>query len=268
MNARTVTRRRTMGGTFRTVGWLSASGMLALAAFAPAVQAASVAPVPINSGNPTCGSFNSDWDQFKLEGAKLANGTYDDGTLEVTISNFTASDSGTPGSFDWSSNIGVDAVFVKAGSDKHNLYVYDPESLGDTDLGPQEGTGNGISHISFCYDEDEETTPPSDPPSNPPSDPPSNPPSNPPSTPPSTPPSNPPSSDPSDPPTEESDAPASNGEVKGISGTPKSTLPPTDTVASDGPSTNSSWRIVLAGIAGLVASLLLLSQQQRSRRSR
>jgi hypothetical protein len=260
MNARTVTRRRTTGGALRTAGWLSASAMLAVAAFAPAVQAASVTPEPINSGNPTCGSFNSDWDQFKLEGAKLANGTYDDGTLEVTISNFTASDSGTPGSFDWSSNIGVDAVFVKAGSDKHNLYVYDPESLGDTDLGPQEGTGNGISHISFCYDEDQETTPPSDPPSVPPSDPPS--------VPPSDPPSNPPSVDPSDPPVEESDAPASSGEVKGISGTPKTTLPPTDTIDASGTSTNGSWRIVLAGIAGLIATLLLFSQPTRSRRSR
>jgi hypothetical protein len=240
MNARTVTRRRTTGGTLRTAGWLSASAMLAVAAFAPAVQAASVTPEPINSGNPTCGSFNSDWDQFKLEGAKLANGTYDDGTLEVTISNFTASDSGTPGSFDWSSNIGVDAVFVKAGSDKHNLYVYDPESLGDTDLGPQEGTGNGISHISFCYDEDQETTPPSDPPS----------------------------VDPSDPPVEESEAPASSGEVKGISGTPKTTLPPTDTMDASGTSTSGSWRIVLAGIAGLIATLLLFSQPTRSRRSR
>jgi hypothetical protein len=33
------------------------------------------------------------------------------------------------------------------------------ESTGDTGLSPQAGTGNGISHISFCYDEDAEPTP-------------------------------------------------------------------------------------------------------------
>jgi len=123
-----------------------------------------VVPTPINEGNPTCDDFapeGEDWTQFKLQGDDLADGTYTDGTLEVTIDNFVNSNSGTPGSFDWSSNIGVDAVFVKAGTDKHNLYLYDPEETSDTGLGPQAGQGNGISHISFCYDEDEESAPPS-----------------------------------------------------------------------------------------------------------
>ena len=123
------------------------------------VLATHVEPIPVNEGNPTCDDFapeGESWTQFKLEGDDLADGTYSDGTLEVTIDNFVNSSSGTPGSFDWSSNIGVDAVFVKAGSDKHNLYLYDPEATSDTGLGPQAGQGNGISHISFCYDEDEE----------------------------------------------------------------------------------------------------------------
>jgi len=122
-----------------------------------------VEPTPINEGNPTCSDFAPDgeaWTQFKLEGDDLADGTYSDGTLEVTISNYVNSSSGTPGSFDWESNIGVDAVFVKAGSDKHNLYLYNPEETSDTGLGPQAGQGNGISHISFCYDEEEETPTP------------------------------------------------------------------------------------------------------------
>ena len=148
----TSSRTARRGGVLRKVGWLSAAAMLAVAALAPAVHAASVTPTPINSGNPTCASFNASWTQFKLEGAALANGTYTDGTLQVTISGYTGSVSATPGSFDWTSNIGVDAVFVKAGSIRHNLFVYAPESTGDTDLGPQAGRGNGISHISFCYD--------------------------------------------------------------------------------------------------------------------
>jgi hypothetical protein len=130
------------------VGLLATLGLVA--AFAMPTLAASVTPTPINDGNPTCGDFNAAWTQLKVE--PPGNGVFTDGTLTVTISNFANSSSGTPGSFDWSSNIGVDAVFVKAGNDKHNLYTYNPESTGDTGLGPQSGTGNGISHISFCYD--------------------------------------------------------------------------------------------------------------------
>ena len=130
------------------VGLLATLGLLA--AFAMPTLAANVTPTPINDGNPTCGDFNAGWTQLKVE--PPGNGQFTDGTLTVTITNYVGSNSGTPGSFDWSSNVGVDAVFVKAGNDKHNLYTYIPESTGDTGLSPQSGQGNGISHLSFCYD--------------------------------------------------------------------------------------------------------------------
>ncbi len=156
MNERT-SPSRSAGHNHRTVrraGWFASGLMVAAATVAPAVSAASVAPQPINSGNPTCASFagGAAWTQFKLENAQLANGIYSDGTLTVTIANYADSASQVPGSFDWASNLGIDAVVVKAGSTKHNLFVYSPESTGDTALGPQAGKGNGISHISFCYD--------------------------------------------------------------------------------------------------------------------
>jgi hypothetical protein len=133
---------RTLLGLLATLGLMAAFAMPALAA--------SVTPTPIsNDNNPTCSDFGA-WTELKSE--PPGNGQVSDGTLTVTISNFVQSSSGTPGSFDWASNIGVDAVLVKAGSDKHNLYVYNPESTGDTSLSPQAGSGNGISHISFCYD--------------------------------------------------------------------------------------------------------------------
>ena len=132
-----VQRARAIGG----VGVLSLAMLAGTAGFA---QAASVVPTPINDGNPGCSDFGDGWTEFKLEGGNLADGTYSDGTLEVTIDNFVNSDSGTPGSFDWSSNIGVDAVFVKAGNDKHNLYVYDPEF--DRRHGPQPAGGQGQRH--------------------------------------------------------------------------------------------------------------------------
>jgi hypothetical protein len=131
---------------------LAALGLLA-ALTIPALGA-SVTPTPISDdNNPTCSDFG-DWTELKVD--PPGNGEFTDGVLTVTITNFTNDD---PKGFDWESNIGVDAVLVKAGSDKHNLYVYDPESTGDTDLGPQDGQGNGISHISFCYDEGDEATP-------------------------------------------------------------------------------------------------------------
>ena len=130
------------------LGLLATLGLMA--AFAMPTLGASVMPTPINDGNPTCGDFNAAWSQLKVE--PPGNGQFSDGTLTVTITSFVGSNSGTPGSFNWSSNIGVDAVFVKAGNDKHHLYTYNPESTGDTGLGPQAGSGNGISHISFCYD--------------------------------------------------------------------------------------------------------------------
>ena len=65
--------------------------------------------------------------------------------------------------FDWTSNIGVDAVFVKGGPGGL-LYLYDPpaESTGDTGLNapvnPQNDKFFGLSHLSFCYDKDQATT--------------------------------------------------------------------------------------------------------------
>jgi hypothetical protein len=72
----------------------------------------------------------------------------------VTITNFDGK------TFDWSSNIGVDAVYVKAGSAGSYLYIYEPptESTGDTGLTTPGDTGNEISHITFCYDLEDPTT--------------------------------------------------------------------------------------------------------------
>ena len=166
---------------------LAAAGVVGVSVlgFAGTAQAASVNPTPIDSGNPTCATLVPGTTQFKLDAAGLRDGTYSDGTLTVTIANYHQSATPTPGSFDWSSNIGVDAVFVKAGSTQHNLYNYSPESKGDTDLEPQPGQGNGISHISFCYDPDEAsvpTTPPTEQPTTPPTEQPTTPPTEEPST--------------------------------------------------------------------------------------
>ncbi len=219
--------------------------MVAVAVAAPTASAASVAPIPIDSGNPTCSSFapaGASWSEFKLQDASLANGTYSDGTLTVTIANFVQSASEAPGSFDWSSDIGVDAVFVKAGSSKHHLYVYAPEATGDTGLSPQAGRGNGISHISFCYDIDpsqEPSTAPSEEPSQEPSQEPSTAPSEEPSQEPSQEPSTAPSEEPSQEPSQEPSAEPSTDPSTEPSGEPgqepsqEPSSEPTDDVAPD-----------------------------------
>jgi LPXTG-motif cell wall-anchored protein len=111
--------------------------------------------------NQTCADLapaGATWTEVKIE--PVEDGTFGDGTLEVTIE-ITETDDGDALVFNWTSNIGVDAVFVKGGPGGL-LYVYDPESTGDTGLHAPVNPNNdkffGISHISFCYDEDQGTT--------------------------------------------------------------------------------------------------------------
>ena len=103
------------------------------------------------SGNPTCQGLGY---KFELKVDPPASGTYSlsDNSGSVTV-NITGS-----GTFDWSSTFGIDAVIVKGGPGA-NVYTYNPESMGDTDLvtPPNPNNNNkpyGLSHINFCYDID------------------------------------------------------------------------------------------------------------------
>jgi len=105
--------------------------------------------------------LDQSWADFKLEGATLSEGPHTSGPLTVTISNLTED------SFDWQSNIGLDAVIVKGGHAGTYLYRYDPpaEATSDNGLAVPDPDNNSISHISFCYDfpDDVEPTPESTP---------------------------------------------------------------------------------------------------------
>ncbi len=107
-------------------------------------------PPTLEEGNLTCSNFDQTWTEFKVGQSILANDTFSDGTLSVTITNYTGT------SFNWSSNtLTVDAVFVKGGSIGGFLYLYDPEAPADTGLTtPDNRSGEpaNISHVSFCYD--------------------------------------------------------------------------------------------------------------------
>ena len=119
--------------------------------------------------------------------------------------------------------------------DADSLFVF---LEGDTALTPQPGSGNGISHISFCYDADEE---PSEPPveSEPPAE------------------SEPPTG--SESPTEPTPAPS--GGVQGATGTPTVTLPPTDALA--GQAERSVPIATLITVLGLLSGIAALALSRR-----
>ena len=99
------------------------------------------------SGNPPCAAGLT---ALKVE--PVADGTFSDGTLTVTID---VRDTANGQVFDWTSNIGVDQVIAKGGPSA-NVYTYDPEEA-TADLGlhapaVRSGAFAGLSHISFCYD--------------------------------------------------------------------------------------------------------------------
>ncbi|MDQ2690951.1 MAG: hypothetical protein M3Y68_02850 [Chloroflexota bacterium] len=91
---------------------------------------------------------------FELKYEPVEDGSDSDGVLSVDVEVY---DTANGPAFDWTSNIGVDAVFVKGGNGG-NLYQYDPplEATEDTGLhapiNPQNNKYFGLSHISFCYD--------------------------------------------------------------------------------------------------------------------
>lgn len=123
-------------------------------------------PTPIflaggNGTNYSCselatmhGGTGAEWlpgdkELLKVDEAPTA-GTYTrtDGYVTVTVTN------GTSTTFDWSSNVAIDAVFVKSGQNGHNLYVYAGEATSGSGLSTPyvDNKYQDISHISFCYD--------------------------------------------------------------------------------------------------------------------
>ncbi|MFP5333100.1 MAG: hypothetical protein ACLGHX_12180 [Acidimicrobiia bacterium] len=143
----TMAQRRVAGATALMILFY----VLQMLLQSPAAFAASVTPETTpGQVNPKCADLEGPgqtWLELKVD--PNADGVYSDGTLTVTISNTT-----NDKSFDWSSNIGVDGVLVKGGNAGNHFYRYDPpnEVTGDQGLSTPDGKGDGISHISFCYD--------------------------------------------------------------------------------------------------------------------
>lgn len=151
---------RARSGPRTLLAMAGALGLLAALAL-PAVGASVIPDFVDETANLECDDFQGEgqtWITLKVDPNPEGDGPFDytDGTLSVTITNADEK------SFDWTSNIGVDAVYVKAGAGGSNLYRYDPPSevTSDSDLVPPADGGNAISHISFCYDQPDATPSP------------------------------------------------------------------------------------------------------------
>jgi hypothetical protein len=103
---------------------------------------AAVSPIPTDLGNSSLANECAGYDDgFKFDP------TGDEGTAGVvTLGAVNGDDLAS-----WSSTIPVGAVYVKGGPQGGNLYIYNPPSLGDTDLTTSDGSD--ISHITFCWDD-------------------------------------------------------------------------------------------------------------------
>jgi hypothetical protein len=115
------------------------------------VLATHVDPI-FNDKNASCGELGDYDHEFKIEPVESGDYSDPDSDFEVTITVHETADGQT---FDFSANLGVDAVFAKGG-DQGNLYVYDPAETEDTGLhAPDNESGKyaNLSHISFCFDE-------------------------------------------------------------------------------------------------------------------
>ncbi|MGI8998960.1 MAG: hypothetical protein ACR2GO_04570, partial [Candidatus Limnocylindria bacterium] len=122
------------------------------------VQASDVDPthVPGNE-NKTCGTLVAGLGyEFKIDPfpAYDDNGdeadnvhVYDDPDSALVVTVTVSED----GSFDFETNLAVNAVFVKGGNDGGNLYIYAPPTTSDDGLDTP--TSQGISHVSFCFNE-------------------------------------------------------------------------------------------------------------------
>jgi hypothetical protein len=123
--------------------------------------------IPQGSGQPDCGDLAAAYPQYTIGPNSLGvepvvDGTYNDANLNIRVDEYDTDDGPQ---FDWNWNSGrtVNAVLAKGATDG-NLYVYllgeyeGGDIIGDTGLhAPINSSGKyaGLSHLAFCYGDEE-----------------------------------------------------------------------------------------------------------------
>jgi LPXTG-motif cell wall-anchored protein len=173
------------------------AGLASMAIGAAAVVAGLAAPAAAHEGKEpypidkaSCAELadhfeiDADWTESRIEAGDLP-GQGESATFDLTPDDATDDASVTIEmnlelkNFDWSSTVGIDAVYVKGGSMGSYFYGYQPEvagynednpgtvvgegaeSMGDVDLGtpPYGKPGkNPIKKILFCWDDEDSTS--------------------------------------------------------------------------------------------------------------
>src|SRR5690554_2227094 len=109
--------------------------------------------------NASCSDLSpagATWEQFQI--SSVSDGTYSHGPLVVTLDVHA----GTVTTIDWSSNLGVDGVFVKGGPGGY-FYRYTSAATSDTGLtAPFNPAGQPFdpAHLLFCTEAPLETATP------------------------------------------------------------------------------------------------------------
>jgi hypothetical protein len=114
----------------------------------------------IVAGNPTCSDVGCPGTEFKIDigsGVDYSGTYYLDAanTQWIKITAYKAAGSDEFNSIDWTSNVQMNCVIMKGGSEGANEYCYGPGVTSDTSLfTPLTGNSGkpaGISHIVLCY---------------------------------------------------------------------------------------------------------------------
>jgi hypothetical protein len=128
--------------------------MVALLLASLAGTSLAAVPPTLVAGNPSCTDLGFAHGYKVNAGGAEDNpwGTWNVGPGTITVYGPNEVPGGLP--LNWSSTFGIDAVIVKGGPNA-NVYYYNPESMGDTELyTPANASGGyaGLSHVEFCYD--------------------------------------------------------------------------------------------------------------------
>ena len=113
----------------------------------PSAQGVQPVIVDTQSSSDDCGSLG-----FAHGVSISGNGQVSSGDLTVTVTGYN----GPIGFADWSANLPILAVYVKAGPSGGNLFNYPAGDTGDQDLHtPRKATGGfySVSHLAFCWND-------------------------------------------------------------------------------------------------------------------